>query len=68
MDFCRICPVPFSIFPSQDLDELIRNFGTLERTAYTLFKSVCGGVSWGEPVAWHRNPRWLIPLVPGNLR
>ncbi|CAJ1381399.1 unnamed protein product [Effrenium voratum] len=34
-----------------DLDELIRNFGTLERTAYTLFKSVCGGVSWGEPAS-----------------
>eukprot|EP00441_Pelagodinium_beii_P034893 CAMPEP_0197643520 /NCGR_PEP_ID=MMETSP1338-20131121/16808_1 /TAXON_ID=43686 ORGANISM="Pelagodinium beii, Strain RCC1491" /NCGR_SAMPLE_ID=MMETSP1338 /ASSEMBLY_ACC=CAM_ASM_000754 /LENGTH=742 /DNA_ID=CAMNT_0043216785 /DNA_START=94 /DNA_END=2322 /DNA_ORIENTATION=- len=32
-----------------DKDTLLSNYGSLPRSFYTLFKSMCGGVSWGEP-------------------
>jgi len=44
--------------PTAQRDRLWEDFGTIARTAYTLFKAVSGGVSWGEPAAD------LLPVGP----
>lgn len=37
-----------NIFTAEEVDSLNMNYGTLFRTVYSLFKSVAGGISWGE--------------------